>query len=150
MPVIVEQQLQNTWAPPACEALDEAAWERWVEKGRAQEQRDTAARLKAVKWVAIAATLGAAVLWSQLTPFELAFRFLVAGSAIVLMVQALQARNFAVGVLFAAIAILYNPVRPAFALSADWQRAAVAATSIPFMMSLVWPDGRNLKKEIHD
>jgi len=144
MPALVEpKELLNNWAPPSSAALDEVAWDRWVAKGRSQDQRDRAARIKSLTWVGIAALCGAAALWYQLPPFELVFRFLVTGCAIVLMYQALRSRNYAVGVLFGGIAILYNPVIPAFALSADWSRVAVAATVLPFMMSLVWPDKQN-------
>lgn len=46
--------------------LDEAVWQAWVAKGRAQERRSDAAGSKAVKWASIAGLLVAAGLWSQL------------------------------------------------------------------------------------
>jgi hypothetical protein len=43
--------------------LDEAVWQAWVAKGRAQERRSDAAGSKAVKWASIAGLLVAAGLW---------------------------------------------------------------------------------------
>jgi len=76
--------------------LDEAAWQAWGAKGRAHDKRGSATRMNVVKWVSIAALLAAAVLWSQLTPYEVVVRFIVAAGAIVVMVQAFQARRYAV------------------------------------------------------
>jgi hypothetical protein len=67
--------------------LDEAVWQAWVAKGRVQERRSRAARIKAVKWASIAGLLGAAGLWSRLAPFEVLVRFLVTASALVLIFQ---------------------------------------------------------------
>lgn len=41
-------------------------------------------------------------------------------------------------VLFAALALLYNPVAPVFSFSGDWQRALLIASAIPFGVSLTW------------
>jgi low affinity Fe/Cu permease len=44
------------------------------------------------------------------------------------------------GAVFAALALLYNPVAPVFSFSGTWQRALVVATAIPFVTSLAWRD----------
>jgi len=122
--------------------LDEAAWQAWGAKGRAHDKRGSATQMNVVKWVSIAALLAAAVLWSQLTPYEVVVRFIVAAGAIVVMVQAFQARRYAVASVFGALVLLYNPVAPVFSFSADWQRALVVMSAVPFVASLTWRNVR--------
>ena len=133
---------QETWSLPGATQLDEAVWQAWVAKGRAQDRRSSAARIKAVKWASIAGLLGAAGLWSHLAPFEVVVRFVVTASALVVMFQAFQTRHYAVAAVFGAIALLYNPVAPVFDFSGDWQRAVVVASAVPFVASLVWGNAR--------
>jgi len=54
---------QPAWAPPAAKPLEEAVWQAWLSKGRAQDQRNRAARIRIVKWAGIAGLLAAAGLW---------------------------------------------------------------------------------------
>ena len=103
-----------------------------------------------MKWASIAGLLGAAGLWSHLAPFEVVVRFVVTASALVVMFQAFQTRHYAVAAMFGALALLYNPVGPAFSFSGDWQRAVVAASAVPFVASLVWRNRRNARTESHD
>ena len=64
MSTLVElQESRTVWELPLAKPLDEAVWNAWVEKGRAQDRRSSAERVKAVKWVAIAALLAATGLW---------------------------------------------------------------------------------------
>jgi uncharacterized membrane protein YccC len=91
-----------------------------------------------VKWVSIAGLLVAAGFWSQLAPYEVIIRFIVAAGATILMFQAFGARHYAVAAVFGALALLYNPVVPVFSFSGDWQRAMVVATAIPFVATLTW------------
>ncbi len=132
------QESRDIQTPLMWTPLDEAAWQAWVAKGSAQDRRDTARRVKAVKWASIAALLTAAVLWSQLTPYEVVVRFLVAAGAIFVMFQAFDVRQYAVAAVFAVLALLYNPVAPVFSFSGDWQRALVVVSAVPFIASLVW------------
>lgn len=125
--------------PPPSKAIDESAWQAWVAKGRAQERQSNAARVKAVKWVSIAALLVAAGLWSQLTTYDVVVRFLVAAGAIVVMSNLFHVRNYTFAAVFGALALLYNPVVPVFSFSGDWQRTVVAASAAPFAAALAWP-----------
>ena len=138
---------QQTWSPPAATPLDEAVWEAWIAKGRAQERRDTATRIAAVKWVSVATLLAAAGLWSYLTPFDALIRFLVTAGATVLLVHAFQARNYAVAAVFGVLALLYNPIFPLIGFSGDWQRAVVGASTVPFLASLIWTNRSNRSTE---
>jgi len=139
MPTVAAEESQSAWAPVAAKPLDEAVWRAWVAKGRAQDRLGCAKRIKAVKWVTIAGLLGAAALWSHLAPFEAGVRLLVAAGAMVAMFQTIQAKNYAFAIVFGALALLYNPIAPAFLFSGDWQRAVVAASAVPFVASLAWP-----------
>jgi len=139
---VASLESQSAWAPPAATPLDEAAWQTWAARGRAHDRRSSAARILAVKWASIAVLLGAAVLWSHLASFEVAVRFLVTAGSMVVLFQALQARYYAVAAAFGALAVFYNPVAPLFSFSNDWQRAAVAISAVPFVLSLPWRDKR--------
>ena len=62
MPTVVESvKSQSAWAPPATRPLDEAVWQAWVAKGRAQDRRSRALGIKAVKWASIAGLLAAGI-----------------------------------------------------------------------------------------
>lgn len=151
MPTLVEaEESQSVWAPPAARPHDEAVWQAWVARGRAQDRRSSGARIKAMKWASIAGLLAAAGLWSHLAPFEVVVRFFVTASAMVVMFQAFQARYYAVAAVFGALALFYNPVAPAFSFSGDWQRAVVVASAVPFVVSLAWRNARNARTEHND
>jgi len=135
------------WETPAALPLDGAVWAAWVAKGRAQDRQSSARRVRAVKWVSIAGLLAAAGLWSYLAPFEAAVRFLVTASSMVVMFRAFASKNYAVAAAFGALALFYNPVVPVFPLAGDWQRAIVVVSSVPFLVSLAWPDGGNARTE---
>jgi hypothetical protein len=77
---------------PATRPLDEAVWQAWLAKGRAGEQRRSAARVKAAKFVATAGLLAAAGLWSHVTPYEAVVRFVVAAAALVVMFAAFNSK----------------------------------------------------------
>jgi hypothetical protein len=141
---------REAWTPPASEPLNEAVWQAWVAKGRAQDRRSSATRIKAVKWASIAGLLAAAGLWSHVAPFEVVVRFLVTASAIVLIFHAFQAKYYVVAAAFGVLALYYNPVAPTFSFTGDWQRAQVVASAVPFIAALVWPNGRNRKTESND
>jgi hypothetical protein len=122
-------------APPA-RPLEEGAWNAWVSKGRAQERQSDAIRLKAVKWISIAALSVLVLLWSLVAPYDSILRFVVAAGALALMFHEYQARRFAFAIIFATLVVVYNPVVPVFAFSGEWQRAVVLATLGPFVATL--------------
>lgn len=129
---VESQKSQSAWASPATRPLDEAVWQAWVGKGRAQDRRSSAARIKAVKWASIAGLLAAAGLWSNLVAFEVVVRFLVTAGAMVVMFQAFQARQYAGAAVFGSLALVFNPLAPVFSFSGEWQRAVVVASAVPF------------------
>jgi hypothetical protein len=143
------QKSQDVRELPLAKPLDEAVWQAWVLKGRAQEERSHAARMKAVKWISLSGLLFAAAagLWSHLTPYDTVARFLVAAGALVLMFQAFHTRHYALATVFGALALLYNPVTPVFRFSGEWQRALVAASAVPFFASLTWRNAKLVPNE---
>jgi hypothetical protein len=141
------RDLREVWELPLSKPLDEAVWQAWVEKGRAQERRSSAARVKAVKWVSLAGLLAVAGLWSHLAPYDVVVRFIVAAGAIVVMLHAIHRGHYAFAAVFAPLALLYNPLAPVFSFSGDWQRALVVASAAPFVASLA---SRNARAEPND
>ena len=137
--------LQELWEvrelPPA-KPLDEAVWQAWLEKGRERDRRNSAARMVAVKWVSLAGLVMVAALWSYLGPYDVVARFVVAAGAIAVMFHAIHDGRYALAAVFAAVALLYNPVMPAFSFSGDWPRALVLASAVPFVASLTAPTVR--------
>jgi len=130
------------WEMPPVKPLDESVWQAWVAKGRAQDARSSAVRHTAVKWVSIAGLIAATGLWSRITPYEVVVRFIVAAGAVLVMLQAFQSRHYAFAAVFGTLALVYNPVAPVFSFSGDWQRVAVLASTVPFLSSLGWRDGK--------
>jgi hypothetical protein len=131
------QELWDVREPPLWKQLDEAVWRVWVEKGRAQGRRNSAARLMAVKWISVTALVVVAGLWSHVAaPYDVVARFIVAAGAMVMMFHAIHGGHYALAAVFAVVALLYNPVAPVFSFSGDWPRAVVLASAIPFVASL--------------
>ncbi len=144
---ITLQESQPVWKLPLAKPLDEAVWQAWIAKGRAQDLRGSNMRAKAVKWAAIMVLVAAALLSSRVAPYEVVVRFIVAAGALVVMFHAFRARRHAWAIVFGALAVLFNPILPVLSFSADWQRAVVVASAVPFAASLAW---RNLKTARHD
>lgn len=132
----------NVWALPPTQPFNETAWQMWVAKGRTHDRRGSAARRKLVRWIPIAALAVTAALWAQVAPYETVVRFIVAAGAIVVMFQAFDERHFAVAALFAALAVLYNPVVAVFGFSGGGWRALLIASIVPFAASLAWRESR--------
>ena len=130
----------TTLETPAVRPLDEAVWRAWVARGRARDSRDCETRMKVLKWGTIAGLLAVAVLWSQLTSFDLVIRCLLAAAGVGLTFEAFHKRQYALSAVFAALAVLYNPLAAVFSFSGNWQRVLVVASAIPFMTSLAWRD----------
>ena len=129
-----------TWETPAVKPLDEAVWQAWIAKGRARDSKGRETRMKVLKWGSIVALLAVAALWSQVVSYEILIRFVLAAAAVGMMFEAFNKRQYALLAVFAALAVLYNPVAPVFGFSGNWQRAFVVASAIPFVTSLAWRD----------
>ena len=121
--------------------LDQAEWQAWAVECP-PERWGRSAAIKAVKWATIIGLLILGGLWSRVTPFEVAARFIVAAGAIIVMAQSLLAGRYAVVAVSGALILLYNPLAPVFELSGDWQRAVFVAAAAPFLASLIWRDVR--------
>ena len=130
----------NTLTTPASKPLDEAIWQAWKAKGRAQDKRSREARIKALKWGSIVALLAVAGIWSQVPSYDIVIRCVLAAGAIGVMFEAFNKRQYALGAVFAGLALLYNPVAPVFDFSGNWQRALVVLSAVPFAASLARRD----------
>ena len=130
----------TTWEAPAVKPLDEAVWQAWKAKGRARDRQGRETCIKALKRGSIVALLAIAGLWSQLVPYDILIRCVLAAAAVGMIFEAFNKRQYALGAVFAALALLYNPVAPVFSFSGNWQRALVVASAIPFVTSLAWRD----------
>lgn len=136
---VAVEELPEVLETPISRPPDEAGWQVWsLEHSPAGRVRSTAP--KAIKWAAIVGLLALGGLWSRVTPFEVAARFLVAAGAIVAMARFLLARRYAVVAVAGSLVLLYNPLAPVFELSGDWQRAVFVAAASPFLCSLIWRD----------
>ena len=138
MPTSFELQGTRKTFEPRIARPDEATWRAWVEKMNARERRNLARWMKIVKLTSSTVLVTTAALWPDLAEFHLVIRFVVSVGAVVAMYQAFQAKNYAVGALFGALALLFNPIVPVFSFVGEWQRAVIAVSSIPFIGSLVW------------
>jgi nicotinamide riboside transporter PnuC len=138
----MSQTNHSAGTPADCtKPLDQIVWRAWLEKNRQQEIQRAFARMKAVKWACVGVLLATVVVSSSLlTPYVSAYeavvRFAIGLGAIILLSESLQARQYALVVLFAAIVLLFNPILPTFALAGN---GALLLTSVlPFVASLVW------------
>lgn len=95
-----------------------------------------------MKWISLAGLFAALGMWSELTPYEIVVRFVVAAGAIIVMLQAFHARRYTFAAVFGTVALLFNPVAPVFSFSGDWQRALLMASGVPFVVSLAWRNPR--------
>jgi hypothetical protein len=132
------QESVHGYQAPAAKPLDEARWEAWKEKGRAQDRKRHLAQVIVVRCVALGILLTAAVLGSRLAPYELLVRSAVFASLLALTWQAVRARQLALAAAFGLVAMLYTPIAPAFHFASGWDRAFLAASSIPLVAFLVW------------
>jgi len=140
------QGSRAAWEPLPVKPLDETIWQAWLVKGAARDRRSSNAHLLTAECALLAVLLVTAVLWSRVTPYEVVVRFIVAAGAMVLMIQAIEARFYAFAAVFAALVLLYNPVAPLFSFTGDWQRALVIASTLPFIASL----GRRNERQAHN
>jgi hypothetical protein len=136
------QEPQSGWERISAKPLDEAVWQAWVAKGRAQERRGSEMRMKVVKLASVAALLIAAGLSSRFAPYDVVVRFIVVAAAIGAMLQAFHMRRYAFAGVFGALALFYNPVVPVYGLSGNWRGALLIASTVPFVVSLAWRNVR--------
>src|ERR1043165_7176786 len=98
----------TAWESPPVKPLDEAVWQAWKAKGRAQDRQGRETRMKTLKWGSIVALLALAGLWSQLAPYEIWIRCVLAGVPVGMMFEAFNRRQYALAAVFAGLALLYN------------------------------------------
>jgi hypothetical protein len=97
---------------------------------------------KVIKWTAIAALIGVALLRS-LSGFGLVLQFVVAAAAVVVLTQAAKMRRYVWMTLFLLVACLFNPVFPVpFSNYISGAVATFAALLFFFSLELLQPKPR--------
>ena len=118
--------------------IDEGVWRIADQVHRRKRTYQKPWKMKAVKQVSIAVLLATAVFWIYAGEFHLVTRSLVALGAVAVTFQAMNSRSNGFAILFAGMALLYNPIVPLFVLSGPVSLAIVLASTIPFATSLLW------------
>ena len=105
------QQANSGWTPSGMRSLDESVWQAWVAKGRAKDKRKRARLSASVRYVVIAVLLlVAAGVGSNLAPYDVIVRFIVAAGALFIALHAFRSAAYAVAIVFGLIALLYSPI----------------------------------------
>ena len=89
-----------------------------------------------MKWFSIAALLLAAMFWRSAADYQVLLDFAVCTGAIVIVMQAVRAKEYRWAAGFVAIALLFNPIVPAFRLSGELSLLLVLVSIAPFAISL--------------
>ena len=132
-------QANGGWTPFRTRSVDESVWQAWVAKGRQRDKRKCARRSAEVRYVVIAVLLLlAAGVGSNVAPYDVMVRSIVAAGALFIAHHAFRSAAYAVGGIFGMIALLYNPIAPVFELTGEWQRVTLLGTAVLFMVSFYW------------
>lgn len=121
--------------------LDEAVWQAWLKKNLLEERQRAAVRIKAVNWACIGVLLVVVVVSSYVSAsyvsaYQAVVRVAIGVGAIIMTFESFYARQYVCSLSFAGIALLFNPVLPAFALSGSWPILLASVT--PFVAWLLW------------
>jgi|SRR5690242_16698849 hypothetical protein len=90
-----------------------------------------------MKWVSIAALLLAMAFWPAASTYQSELNLVVSAAAVIVLIQAYQAKNYPWAAAFFGIAVLFNPLFPVFKLSGLLGLALVVFAIAPFAISLV-------------
>ena len=140
MPVLIETGVRHASVQAPLAELNEAVWQAWIAKGRRLDARRVRTRLETVKLVSALVLLAGAGLWSYVASYDVVFRFAATMAACFVMFHAILSRHYALAALFAAVALLFNPLTQLFSASDDLKRVLLAISSMPFIVSLGWRD----------
>ena len=143
MPVVVGLQDPISGREP----LNEAAWQAWLAKNRAQELRRSATSVKIVKWASVVTLVAGVLFGSYLGSYGVLVRFVLTLGAIVVMLDAFKLRDYTFETVFGTLALLYNPVFPVVNFSGFWQSALMILSAVLFIVSLTW---RRVKSARYD
>jgi hypothetical protein len=90
-----------------------------------------------MKWVSIGALLVAVLFWNSGANYQLELNLVVSVAAVVVLVQAFQAKKYRWAACFLTIALLFNPAVPVFRLAGVVAFALVVLSIAPFAISLI-------------
>jgi len=112
------------------------SWDDWQERNRLQDLRGVALRVRLTKFASMAMLILALVFWTYAEDYRMVLGFVVCAGAIRVAFQAGGVHKYDWLILFAGIALLYNPVFPLFALSGRVAFFLVTASTAAFAASL--------------
>lgn len=92
---------------------------------------------KIMKWVSISALLLAAMSWRSAANYQLVLNFVICMGAVVVVMQAVRAREYRWAAGFVAVALLFNPVVTFPGPPGAWHLVIVVACLAAFAVSLV-------------
>ena len=90
-----------------------------------------------MKWVSIVVLLLAAVFWHSAPAYQSELNLVVSVAAAVVLIQAFQVKKYSWAAGFFGIALLFNPVMPAFPLAGGFGFSLIVVAIAPFAISLV-------------
>jgi len=112
------------------------SWPDWLERNHLQDLHGVAVRTKWTKYASMAVLLAALVFWSDVANYQILLGFLVCVGAVRIAFLAAADLRYGWASLFAGMALLYNPVFPAFALAGRAAFFLVIASITAFAASL--------------
>lgn len=90
-----------------------------------------------MKWFSIVALLSAVVFWNSAPNFQIELNGVVCVAAVMVLIQAIQAKKYRWAVGFLAIALLFNPAVPIFGLAGGLSLSLIVLAIAPFALSLM-------------
>ena len=96
----------------------------------------TPMRTRIVKWVSIAALLTAVLFWRSAENYQFLLNVVVTTAALIVVAQAVQAKEYGWAAGFVAMALVFNPVVYVFRLSGQLSLLLVLGSIAPFAISL--------------
>ena len=145
MPTVVGLQDPIRGSKSPTKPLNEAVWQAWLAKNRAQELRRSATRVKTVKWVSVVTLVAGVLFGSYLGSYGVPVRFVLTLGAIVVMLDAFKLRDYTFATVFGTLALLYNPVLTVVNFSGFWQYVLMILSAVLFIISLTWRRGESAR-----
>jgi hypothetical protein len=139
--LLSEQRVQKPQSP---KPLEEDVWNAWLNRNGAEDRRNHAFRMEAVRWGCIGLLLLAAGLsFQHAFAYPLlgtkVFQFALTLGAIAFAWQTTSSRRYVLALAFTSVAVLFQPLLPSSWL---FQNSPVLLLStLPFIVVAYWGEG---------
>lgn len=139
--LLSEQRVQTAQSH---KPLDEAAWNAWLNRNAAEDRRNHAFRMEAVRWGCISLLLLAVGLsFQHAFAYPLlgtkVFQFALTLGAIAFAWQTICSRRYVLALGFATVAVLFEPLLPSSWLFRN--SPVLLLITLPFIVVGYWGDG---------